>query len=170
VFISVFTLAGLLRPGYSPIRQAVSDLGAGPGGWLLDGTLVVTGLLLMAFAVGFAWRMRPVLTPNWRRSSAALLALHGLGVALAGVFTEAPETLVMHKRAATAVFFAPVVAFLIAGLALRRDPRWRGWGRALLAAAALTLVVIANFDWRPKRHSCHLSCFLLRPSVPDLQA
>ncbi len=30
LFVGVFTLAGFLRPGYSPIHQAISDLGVGP--------------------------------------------------------------------------------------------------------------------------------------------
>jgi len=148
LFIGVFTLAGFLRPGYSPIHQAISDLGVGQGGWLLDGSLVITCLLLIAFTVGFAWCMRPVLSRGWRWSSAALLALHGLGLAVAGLFTEAPSTLTIHWLVgASLAFFGPVVAFLIIGLALRRDPLWRGWGISLLAASLVTLVLIAMMFW-----------------------
>jgi hypothetical protein len=62
VFVGVFTLAGFLRPGSSPIHQAISDLGVGPNGWLLDVSTVITGLLLMGFAVGFTLSMQPVLS------------------------------------------------------------------------------------------------------------
>jgi len=92
--------------------------------------------------------MRPVLKSGWRWSSAVLLALHGLGLAVAGLFTEAPSTLAIHWMVgATLAFFGPVVAFLITGLALRRDPLWRGWGIALLAASLGTLVLIAIMFW-----------------------
>ncbi len=39
--VAVFTLAGFLRPGYLPIHQAISDLGVGSNGWLLDGSIVI---------------------------------------------------------------------------------------------------------------------------------
>jgi hypothetical membrane protein len=148
LFVGVFTLAGFLRPGYSPIHQAISDLGVGPNGWLLDGSLVITGLLLIVFTVGFARCMRPVLKSGWRWSSAALLTLHGLGLAVAGLFTEAPSTLAIHWMVgATLAFFGPVVAFLITGLALRRDPRWRRWGIGFLVASLATLVLIVVMFW-----------------------
>jgi len=148
VFVGVFTLAGFLRPGYSPIHQAISDLGVGPNGWLLDGSLVITCLLLIAFTVGFAWCMRPVLSRGWRWSSAALLALHGLGLAVAGLFTEAPSTLAIHWMVgAPLAFFGPVVAFLITGLALRHDPRWHRWGIGLLVASLATLVLLLVTFW-----------------------
>jgi hypothetical membrane protein len=148
LFVVVFTLAGFLRPGYSPIHQAVSDLGVGSNAWLLDGSAIINGLLLIGFAVGFALSMRQVLSQGWRWSSAVLLALHGLGIAVAGVFTEAPSTLAIHwKVGASLAFFGPIVAFLVVGLALRRDARWRGWGISLLGASLLTLVLIAATFW-----------------------
>ncbi len=65
-FVLAYTVADLLRPGYSPIHQAISDLGVGPNGSLLDAIAVLHGLLLTAFAVGFALLMRQVLTVGWR--------------------------------------------------------------------------------------------------------
>jgi hypothetical membrane protein len=148
LFILTFTIASLLRPGYSPIHQAVSDLGVGANGWLLDVSEVVDGLLLMAFTVGFALSMRSMLGQGWRWSSAVLLALHGLGLAVAGIFTEAPSTLTIHWLIGANVgLFGPVVAFLVAGLALRRDKRWRGWGRYTLVAGVITLVLNLVTFW-----------------------
>ncbi len=76
-FLAVFTLAGFLRPGYSPVRQPVSDLGVGPSGWIVDGPAVLTGLLLLAFALSCAPLMGATLSPGKRWLCAALLALHG---------------------------------------------------------------------------------------------
>jgi len=36
LFVLSFTIAGLLRPGYSPIHQAISDLGVGARPCLLN--------------------------------------------------------------------------------------------------------------------------------------
>jgi hypothetical membrane protein len=148
LFVLVYTLAGFLRPGYSPVHQTISDLGVGSNGWLVDSFCVITGLLLIGFAVGVAALLRPVLPQGWRWLSAVLLALHGLGLTVAGIFTEAPSTVMIHWLVgADLAFFGPVVAFLVTGLALRRTTGWRGWGSALLTASLLTLVVTAILFW-----------------------
>jgi hypothetical membrane protein len=148
LFVAVFTLAGILRPGYSPIHQAISDLGVGSNGWLLDVSLILNGLLLIGLAVGVALSMRPVLSQGWRWLIAALLSLHGVGLAIAGIFTEAPATLAIHWMVgAPLTFFGPIVAFLVIGLVLRRDAWWGGWGISLLIASLLTLVLIAVTFW-----------------------
>lgn len=148
LLVVAFTVAGTLRPGYSPIRQAISDLGVGPNGWLLDIALVANGALFIAFAAGFAISMREVLSPGWRWSSAVLLAVPGCGGAIAGIFTSAPATRTIHWLLGAYLFFiGAVVAFLVAGLALRRASRWRGWGTALLIACAVTVVVLAVMFW-----------------------
>lgn len=41
-----------LRPGYSVVRQAVSDLGLGPNAWLQTTNFLVFGLLIIVFAIG----------------------------------------------------------------------------------------------------------------------
>src|SRR6266536_1377314 len=90
VFVLAYTVAGILRPGYSAIHQAISDLGVGPNGSLLDTIAVVHALLLIAFAVGFALSMRQVLTAGWRWFGAALLVLRGLAQVTTAIFTDAP--------------------------------------------------------------------------------
>jgi hypothetical membrane protein len=81
LFTGAYILAGVLRPDYSPIHQAISDLGVGPNAWLVDGSLVINCLLLLGFTVSFAWYMRSAFGRGWIWLSSALLALHGLGLA-----------------------------------------------------------------------------------------
>ncbi len=144
LFVGLFTLAGFMRPGYSPIHQYVSDLGVGSNAWLVDVGAVLNGLLLIGIAVGFALSMHMVVRPAWRWLSALLLALHGFGLAVAGLFTEARSTVLIHWLVgANLAFYTPVVAFLVTGLVLFRTPQWHRWGIALLAASLLTGVLIA---------------------------
>lgn len=148
LFVVVYTLAGFLRPGYSPVHQAVSDLGVGSNSWLVDVSGVITGLLLIGFAVNFAALLRPVLHQGWRWLIAVLFALHGLGLVIAGIFTEAPSTVMIHWLVgANLAFFGPVIAFLISGLVLRRATRWRRWGTALLIGSLLTLALVVITFW-----------------------
>jgi hypothetical protein len=71
-FALAITVAGFLRPGYSPIHQAISDLGVGANGSLLDTIAGISGLLLIAFGVAFALLMQRVLTGGWRLVGSAL--------------------------------------------------------------------------------------------------
>src|SRR5215831_1463819 len=59
IFVLTFTVAGLMRPDYSPLTQAISDLGVGENAWALNGSLVLLGLLLVGFAVAFHRAIRP---------------------------------------------------------------------------------------------------------------
>jgi hypothetical membrane protein len=148
LFVGTYTLAGVLRPGYSPLRQTISDLGVGSNAWLVDAGLVINGLLLLGFTVSFAWCMRSGLGRGWRWPGSVLLALHGLGLGIAGIFTEAPATLSIHWLVgANLAFFGPVAAFLVVGLALRRAALWRGWGIYTLITSGATLLLVAALFW-----------------------
>jgi hypothetical membrane protein len=142
-FVGVFTVVGILRPGYSPLHQTISDLGIGTNGWLLNSSAIIDGLLLMGFAVFVPLSLRP--GQQWLIT--VLFALHGFGLTLAGIFTEAPSTLPFHILAALVAFLSPVVAFLVLGLALLRSIQWRGWGIALLIASLTTLVLLFVMGW-----------------------
>src|SRR5258707_939540 len=95
LFVLVFTLAGFLRPGYSPLSQAVSDLGVGPNAWLQNANFVVFGLLLIAFAIGFYQGMRSVISRGWLVACLVLLMLSGVGIINGGIFKEDPTTRVL---------------------------------------------------------------------------
>jgi len=148
LFLLLYTLAGFLRPGYSPLHQAISDLGVGSNGWFLNISLLLTGLLLILFAVGFALSMRSLLGASRQWLFTVLLALHGLGLAAAGIFSEAPATRLLHWLVgATLAFYGPVIAFLVIGLMLLRTSRWHTWGIFSLIASLLTLVLILIMNW-----------------------
>jgi hypothetical membrane protein len=146
-FVLAYTVAGILRPGYSAIHQAISDLGVGPNGSLLDTIAVLHGLLLIAFAVGFTLSMRGVLTAGWRWVGAALLVLRGLANVTTAIFTDAPATVAIHSLATLVALLSIMSAFIVIGLGLVRTPQWRGWGTYSLVTALVTLVLVAVEFW-----------------------
>jgi len=151
-FVLVFTLAGAIRPGYSPIHQAVSDLGVGSNALLLNGAGIVNALLMAAFVVGFHLRMQNVIGASLRWLCSALLMLAPIGLATSAIFTEAPATLAIHWHVGANLLFAgPLLAFLVVGFALRRNSAWRAWGNYSLVACALTLAinVAMTVVWTP---------------------
>jgi hypothetical membrane protein len=140
VFVLTFTVAGWLRPGYSAMDQAISDLGIGENAWLLNGSLVILGVALVAFTVSFYHSMRPLAGRAFRLVCAVLLASVGVGFAVAGIFDE---TNPLHwQLGAPLVYGGAAFGFLVAGLLLRRDPAWRGWGNFSLLASLTTIVLI----------------------------
>jgi len=143
IFVLAFTIAGLLRPGYSPIEQAISDLGVGPNLWLLNVPLVLLGAFIVAFCVGFTRVLGPRLGDPWRWICTVLLALPGLGYAWAGIFTEAPATMTLHWVVGMPlVGLGAIAGFLITGLRLRRLESFRGLGTYSVVASLLTLALI----------------------------
>jgi hypothetical membrane protein len=156
-FVAAYTVAGALRPGYSPIHQAISDLGVGPHGQVMDVIAAVHGLLLIGFAVGFAMLMTPLLSPGWRRLATALLLLRGLAGVTTASFTEAPATVAIHSLATIVALLSMLSAFLAIGLALRRDAHLRRWGTDSLAFAVATVLLVAIMFW------------LFNPSSPAAQ-
>ncbi len=146
-FVLAYTLAGLVRPGYSPIHQAISDLGVGPNGSLMDTIAVLHALLLIAFAVGFALLMRGVLTAGWRWFGVALLVVRGLAQVTTGLFTDAPATVRIHSLATIVALLSMMGAFTVIGLGLVRTPQWRAWGTYSLVATLVTLLLVAIEFW-----------------------
>jgi hypothetical membrane protein len=83
LFIVVFLVEGLTRPGYSAWRHYVSQLATGPGGWVQVVNFLMCGTLVVAFAVGLRLATRSVAAP-------ILLGLFGIGLIVAGVFSTDP--------------------------------------------------------------------------------
>jgi hypothetical membrane protein len=140
-FLVLFTVLGFLRPGYSPVSQAISDLGVGQLAWALNTPLVITGALLIGFALALTQdAMFPVANPGWRWLLGALLEAQGLGLIIAGVF---PETEPTHWLVgAPAFFIGSVIGFMAAGALLWRVPGWRGFSIYALIAGVIGLVLV----------------------------
>jgi hypothetical membrane protein len=87
-FYVVMSLAqAAVRDGFDLTRHDWSLLANGPGGWIQVTNLILTGLMVVAAAVG--WR-RAMGTGVGRRWAPRLAATYGLGMAAAGVFRADP--------------------------------------------------------------------------------
>jgi hypothetical protein len=75
----------MLREGYSLPRHPLSLLALGPGGWVQVANFLLSGALAVLFAVGL-WQALAG-APRW---IAVLVALHGAGLIVAGVFPADP--------------------------------------------------------------------------------
>lgn len=84
-YLAVGLLQALLRDGFDLKRHALSHLANGPGGWVQTANFVLSGLMVIAAAVGFARVLRP-------QSRAVSWTLGGFGASMlvAAVFPADP--------------------------------------------------------------------------------
>jgi len=150
LFTLAWSVLGLLSPGLvfagsplipaSPVTAPISGLGLGPTGPFMNAAFVLGGTLLIFGVLGVFSRSDMASgQPAARWACAALLALSGFGMVVAGIFTL--ESHVMHFVGFGTAAGAPVLSFLAAGFYFRAIPRWRQFGNGLLLASPLTLVL-----------------------------
>ena len=132
-----YTMWGTRVAPYSAVSQPLSGLGLGPTGPFMNAVFIVSGLLIVAGALG-VFRAIPELGQPARWICTALLALPGLGAVMDGIFTL--ESFFLHL-VGFGLALTTVVGFPAVGLVLRRIPHWRGFGSWLIAAGPVTLAL-----------------------------
>ena len=84
-YLAVGLIQARLREGFDLARHPLSVLAVGPGGWIQTANFVITGLMVIAAAVGFgralAWKPRAL---TW------FLAGFGLCMIVAAIFPSDP--------------------------------------------------------------------------------
>jgi hypothetical protein len=70
LFVIAFLVEGAIRADYNVLRHPVSSLALGEGGWMQIVNFIVTGLLMLAFAVGLRRALRPRGGSSWHTATA----------------------------------------------------------------------------------------------------
>jgi hypothetical membrane protein len=86
-YITVSLVQALTRDGFDLRRHEWSLLANGPGGWIQMLNLVLTGLMVVAAAVGFRRALRQGRAARW---APRLLAVYGVALVAAGIFRADP--------------------------------------------------------------------------------
>ncbi|MGW5366117.1 DUF998 domain-containing protein [Actinopolymorpha pittospori] len=87
LFLTVWLVQALTRDGFDLTYHPLSLLSLGDLGWVQITNFVLAGALNLAFAAGLRQVLRPGRADTW---GPALVALSGLGLIMAGVFTTDP--------------------------------------------------------------------------------
>ena len=136
--------------GWHPIRRTAAGwpslLALGDLGWLLTATLVLCGLLGVAFAVGL---YRGTKGSPWSTVGAAALAVLAVAVGLEAFTTDPPGSLArptwhgeIHDAAYPVVVVSALAAPAFLAVGLARDPRWRSYAVYSLATAVVLLAAL----------------------------
>src|SRR5579864_1369746 len=83
LYVAVAIGQSLTRPGFDITRDDTSLLSNGSLGWIQIANFIVTGLMVVAFAVGVSRAMHGGWAPR-------LLAVYGIGMIGAGIFVADP--------------------------------------------------------------------------------
>ncbi|MGI9005696.1 MAG: DUF998 domain-containing protein [Streptosporangiaceae bacterium] len=157
LFTAAFLIVGSARAGYDPLRQPISALSLGPGGWVQSANFIAFGLLMACFAVGLRGSLAPGTGAGW---APLLQAAVAAGLIIDGIFAQDPgrgyppgitavSTPSLHGLlhnvglglAATAL---PARCFVLARR-FAAEPRWRGWAAYSITTGILFLVLLAVF-------------------------
>lgn len=156
LFATLVIVCGTLRPGYDHATQFMSELGESGGSHasLMNFVgFIPSGRLLAAFGTSLAW-----LLPRSAVSvaGAVLMAVFGLGIAAAGVYSCDPgcprqglsAEATLHRIVSILAFLAGILGLAVWGYRFRSLAAWRSLWRytAASSAAALVLLLVLNLS------------------------
>ena len=88
LFMLVAAIQILVRPGFDLGRHPISLLSLGDLGWIQIVNFVVSGLLIITFAIGIRQVLHPDLGSIW---APFLVGMYGAGLIIAGIFVPDPS-------------------------------------------------------------------------------
>ncbi|HVH15107.1 MAG TPA: DUF998 domain-containing protein [Candidatus Angelobacter sp.] len=148
VFLGVLFTEGLLRPGYSPIKQYGSDLGLGWSlWWIYSVDLSIFSIFIFIFADGFRQFFKSLLPWSSLQWCTIILVLTGVGGIIAASISEAIPA--GHGLGGILFFNTPPIAQLIMGRELRRVPAWRRYGTYSFINGVLFLILVFPINFLP---------------------
>ena len=142
-YVLASVVQGLLTPGFSFSRDSWSTLSLGGAGWVHVAVFIVTGLMLLAAAVGF----RRHLAGQPGSGSSIWLGAYGVLLLVAGLATPDPTggSFSAHGAIHLAAGGLGFVAFSVASFLLVRRFRSSGAPRLAAFSVAAGVVLLAGF-------------------------
>src|SRR5574342_36434 len=149
-FTILVVVQSVAQPDYSQVAQPVSALAAWPYGWVQNVNFLVTGALVVAFAVALRHGVEQR-RHGW--IALALLSASGLGVILVGLvpWRRVDGALVepaWHGAGAIMTFLGAGLGLIAMSRRMVADPAWRrsaGYVLASGVAIVLLFVILAGF-------------------------
>jgi hypothetical protein len=160
--IVVILILGATRPGYNAWQIPDSNLELGEGGWIQSTNYLVTGALLLGFAIGLRRVLRTGRGSSW---IPILLGIYGLTFIVTGIFVTDPvlgyppgasstPTVygTLHDLFGQLQFISLIAACFVLARRDAADPARRGWAwysvaTGLLIAASDVFFVLTFKLW-----------------------
>lgn len=149
LFAAAVVLQEIFRSDRSPFHNYISEYAVGRYGYVQVAAFFALGLGSLALAAGLRRATRDL---RGSRLGSSLLALMGIGILLAGVFTAdlqgQPPTAegTIHAAASVPTFIIAIVVIFVFARTFMRGERWTSLGWASLALGTVCLVAFVNLD------------------------
>jgi len=137
LFIGIFSIEGILHPGYDPLREPISSLELVSNGWTQSANFILFGLFIIFYAFGLKKELVRGIEANLIPLLQGVVAL---GLITSGVFVHDP----LHTIGDILNSGSVVINFVLVRR-FARDPRWRGWSTYSIVTAILTVLSIVAF-------------------------
>src|SRR5215467_4783202 len=151
----VILILGATRPGYNAWQIPDSNLELGEGGWIQIANYIVTGVLLLGFAIGLRLLLRTGRGSIW---GPILLGIFGLTFIVTGIFvtdpvlgyppgaSSAPTVYgILHNLFGQLQFISLIVACFVLARRDAADQASRGWTWYSLATGLLVAATDVAF-------------------------
>lgn len=146
LFPIIYTIEGVARPGYDPLRQTISSLSLGPGGWIQQLNFALCGISILWMA--FVWRM--ILAGGVCATWYPLIrGIEGAGLVAIAIFTHDP----LHTACLILIVNAMTIGLFVIARRFWKRPLWRGWVAFSVACALWPMVVMPFFGIALNPHS-----------------
>ncbi|HLZ58908.1 MAG TPA: DUF998 domain-containing protein [Ktedonosporobacter sp.] len=175
LFAIGFVMQGFLRTdlrlGYNPIAQEISDLTAGPSGWVQQVNFLVFGLLMIAFGVGLYRGVRKA--SPWMVGP-ALVVWNGVELMVAGLFPRSEnaaghiyDPLGVHMMNGMVFFLSIGIVLVMLSLRFARDEKWRDLAiyTRVTGIVLFVMVVLNGFFAETAQDPLHPWLGLLQRSI-----
>jgi hypothetical membrane protein len=170
IFWLMVIVESLIRPGYSPVHNFVSDLGVGSLAILQNINFMIFGLLTIFLGLGLNGSLP---TPGRRslKTGIWLVIIFGILIILAGVFPENYGSGALHQSVSAFAFISIIAAQLLIWKGLKGDD-FAIWGEyrtyslvsGLLSIIFLILLQVAISDF-PAYQGLAQRLFLVVPWI-----
>jgi hypothetical protein len=155
LFIAVFTIEGLRRPGYNPVYHMVSSLSSGPNGWIQIANFIICGASILSIALGLGVAN---ITDHASIIGITMASILGTSLIAAGVFVtdsvlgypKGAESKVsrrgqLHNLFSLIVFGSVPFVILIMAFVFKDAFDWNGWFAYSITSMILFTVTFLAF-------------------------
>lgn len=146
IFAILYVIAILQDPEYTFFDNYLSDLGVGPGALAFNSGLMISGALMIPFAIfglrGLAGEERAL------RIGSMTVAFSGLFLINIGVFTEDAGD--VHFAFSVAFFLSVLVALLILSFGFLKNKILGNTGAGVTVACALLGIILLALGLKPE--------------------
>ncbi|GEM_PF-1078775 len=138
LFMIIYLIEGVTRPGYSAWSQTISSLSFGQGGWIQQANFILCGVSCLVLA--YAWRqvLKGGVCATWYP---VLKLIEGVGLIGLGIFREDP----LHTISMVITMIAMCASLIVISRRFWGDPKWRGWAMFSIACGVWPNLVMPLF-------------------------